>query len=128
MQRHCYFEMIMFKNPSVQSRAAYVLLARKLKTMDRTKNWEKNPNFRKEFLDKFVEKHGELYCEYCGLRNLVRKVTKQSEKLILATLDHIVPLSRGGSEFDISNIKLCCQKCNTLKGDMRVKEFERSVK
>ena len=39
-----------------------------------------------------------------------------------ATLDHVLPLSRGGlSTFD--NMKLCCKNCNNLKGDLLLSEF-----
>lgn len=32
------------------------------------------------------------------------------------TLDHVVPLSRGGSHDD-TNVRLCCSTCNSRKGD-----------
>ena len=40
-----------------------------------------------------------------------------------ATLDHLVPISRGGfSSFD--NLKLCCAGCNIQKADMLLEEYE----
>lgn len=39
-----------------------------------------------------------------------------------ATLDHEVPLSRGGLS-TLSNMRLCCSSCNNKKGDMLLDEF-----
>lgn len=33
------------------------------------------------------------------------------------TIDHFIPLAHGGS-WDISNLRLACQPCNNLKGDL----------
>lgn len=48
-------------------------------------------------------------CFYCGAR----------EKL---TVDHVVPLSRGGSHY-IDNIVPACQRCNSRKGRRTADEF-----
>lgn len=44
-------------------------------------------------------------CQYCGI-SLTSKT---------ATLDHIVPRSKGGST-DFLNLVTCCQRCNNKKG------------
>ncbi len=31
-------------------------------------------------------------------------------------VDHIVPVSKGGDEWDLSNLELSCPKCNLAKG------------
>jgi len=31
-------------------------------------------------------------------------------------VDHIVPLAKGGAEFDLTNLELSCPKCNLKKG------------
>lgn len=48
-------------------------------------------------------------CAYCG----------QAVKL---TVDHIIPLSRGGAN-DITNIALVCRICNSSKGDLTPSEW-----
>ena len=40
------------------------------------------------------------------------------------TVDHIVPRSRGGAEWAISNLQLMCHRCNTLKNDRTPQEWQ----
>lgn len=46
-------------------------------------------------------------CVYCD-----RELTTRN-----ATLDHVVPISRGGSKTDRGNMVACCAACNNEKGD-----------
>lgn len=64
----------------------------------------------KEFIESVynIEK-----CYYCK-----EKVPKD-----LRTLEHILPLNRGGLH-SINNITMACSKCNNSKRDMTEKEFE----
>lgn len=55
---------------------------------------------------------GDDYCFYCG-----KKLTRHN-----ATIDHIIPLSRGGTN-DKRNLVLCCQKCNWDKGSKLLSEW-----
>ena len=43
-----------------------------------------------------------------------------------ATIDHLMPVSRGGSD-DLSNLVRCCFRCNVLKGAMTEKEFKDAI-
>jgi hypothetical protein len=46
-----------------------------------------------------------------------------------ATLDHVIPRSKKGSN-DITNTVICCQRCNGLKGNISYEifvEFARTV-
>jgi len=55
-------------------------------------------------------------CQYCGC----------SLSNGTATLDHVLPRSRGGlHKFD--NVVASCKSCNNLKDDMTAKEFEKWV-
>jgi len=58
-----------------------------------------------------------LVCSYCGI-NL---------KDIRITLDHIKPVSQGGSD-DITNLTLACWHCNQSKGVCSVDEFLSYIK
>lgn len=39
------------------------------------------------------------------------------------TIDHVVPLSRGGSN-DVANMRPCCRGCNAAKGNLLVEEWQ----
>jgi len=48
-----------------------------------------------------------MVCNYC------QKIMSKAE----ATVDHIVPLSRGGARLDPNNLVACCLSCNSRKKD-----------
>jgi len=60
---------------------------------------------------KGILKRDKLMCQYCG--------KKCSNKT--ATLDHIIPKSRGGKN-NWTNIVTACFKCNGMKGDRTPRE------
>lgn len=45
-------------------------------------------------------------CMKCG-----KKVTRDNYHV-----DHIIPISKGGSEWDLNNLELACPECNLKKG------------
>lgn len=51
-------------------------------------------------------------CQYCGMQ--VFHST--------ASIDHIVPKSKGGTH-EVSNLRLCCSKCNAMKNGRDVEYF-----
>lgn len=57
-------------------------------------------------------------CNYCGVR-LTRHGTN---KPTAATVDHIIPRSRGGSNGSENRIP-CCLLCNRKKGSLMPHEF-----
>ena len=75
------------------------------------------------------EKEGTLKCEYCGKSPLIKnkssfeeiihlKIPRMSNVDKLATCDHKEPKSKGGDLYDYSNLAVCCDKCNGIKGNM----------
>ena len=63
------------------------------------------------------------HCHYCGIA-LVYVSVKQgnSAPLDRATIDHRVPVCRGGAD-SIENFVFCCRKCNEEKGQLTDKEY-----
>lgn len=60
------------------------------------------------------------FCHYCGV------LLENSVKGRRMTLDHYVPLSRGGSS-DLPNLVLCCITCNGKKDDLYGDDFKESI-
>lgn len=60
----------------------------------------------------FYNEHPTKRCKYC-LKDLDLKD---------ATIDHVIPTARGGTDY-YTNLVLACVKCNTLKGCLSVKGF-----
>lgn len=65
-------------------------------------------------------------CRFCGRRDLVvppagREHTAE-EASSLATLDHWLPRSRGGT-WEMSNLVLACRPCNGEKGQLTGEEY-----
>lgn len=56
------------------------------------------------------------YCGYCG-----RRVGRNT-----ATLDHAIPVSRGGTD-DLSNLVLACRPCNEAKADRTPREYALTI-
>lgn len=59
-----------------------------------------------------VYEQGNGICALCG-----RPISKER-----FTIDHILPLNRGGSN-DLSNLQISCEFCNKLKGDSKNEEY-----
>lgn len=124
--KHKKILRIFVKNPHIKSRAAYIKLKRKLKLLDPTENYKVNYHFRRTYLEKRLEKDGELVCEYCGKRDLILEpegLTKKLTTTMLATIDHVRAKVNGGSKFDENNIKISCPTCNNKKADMSEEAF-----
>lgn len=58
-------------------------------------------------------------CHYCG--TMTRRKSAQSD-LRGFTVDHLVPLSRGG-DWSLSNLVCACRECNNRKADMTEAEY-----
>lgn len=79
-------------------------------------------DFRMDLLTLWEEEHGTLKCVYCGQDNL-EKVTEGIRPQYQATLDHVKPLSKGGAEYDESNLVCACLRCNQKKANMTLEQF-----
>jgi 5-methylcytosine-specific restriction endonuclease McrA len=63
---------------------------------------------------KYVFERDHYCCKSCGRNN------QQTE----LTIDHIIPLARGGSN-DISKLQTLCRRCNIRKRDSLDPRFDR---
>lgn len=57
------------------------------------------------------------FCSYCQ-----EPLTTET-----ATLDHVEPVSRGGSKYANKNLVLACEVCNVAKDSMSAEEFRASA-
>lgn len=96
------------------SRSAYILLVKKYFYLTKPE-WEEWLDFREEYLSHVLKEKGELVCTYCGKRNL-KKDAPDYDKM-LATIDHIIPLAKGGLKYDLKNLTVACSPCNNNKKD-----------
>ena len=59
-------------------------------------------------------------CYICGIEmyfpDKSGKIDK-TERYRMATIDHVIPISKGGNVSDIGNMRLACSKCNRKKGN-----------
>lgn len=82
---------------------------------------------RRHFLRKRKrENNGKWICHYCGkiINNIqVRNKLYQKNNKILITVDHKIPLNKGGDLLLTSNMLECCTKCNSQKGIMDYNDF-----
>jgi len=97
-------------NPYIQSLAALILLEKDLASLELVEWLE----FRLKFLNS-----NELTCHYCNRKNLEIEVdmTNREKLKNLATIDHIIPISKGGAIYDINNCVVACFFCNQRKGN-----------
>lgn len=80
--------------------------------------------FSRLVLSTILRKTGVLKCEYCPNTNLrIQWDNKQIASNKKATLDHVVPVSKGGKHFDLDNIKVCCESCNSKKSNKDLDAF-----
>lgn len=85
------------------------------------KSWLKNK--RNRMLRKIEFKH--TYLEWIALKELYRNTCpscKRSEPEVRLTEDHIVPISKGGTD-SIANIQPLCRSCNSVKNNKEVRYF-----
>lgn len=81
------------------------------------------------FLNEEKQKHGDIVCHYCEKPGLIIEEHEMNvPNNIKATIDHVVPISKDGLLFDVSNLVPACGKCNSKKGSMSYDNFKKIVK
>jgi 5-methylcytosine-specific restriction endonuclease McrA len=127
-------DLILSDVSTCKSLASSILLRKYLMEMDadhleKMDLINKRIEFSRSYLESVLSRDGDIKCAYCGKGDLAIEYdgmrVKESKK---ATIDHIVPVSRGGGRFDASNITPCCGECNGKKGDKPLDEFFRTMK
>lgn len=65
-------------------------------------------------------------CSYCGCDVTERPHGKGQRRMSRATIDHVLPESRGGTN-DAENVVLACWGCNTVKGCRTPEEWAADI-
>lgn len=71
--------------------------------------------FRRQVTNTFLFARDEYSCQFCGRRQYELRFRE------CLTRDHLLPLSRGGTN-DWTNVITACSSCNTRKGNRRPEE------
>ena len=110
-------ENVTYKNPTIDSRASYELLRRKLfhsrviPFIHKGRLWLK---FRNRFVREKQRTEG-LICHYCKSELCWNDFGKPKNKRV--TIDHVIPLSKGGDKWNKKNLVIACETCNREKGN-----------
>jgi len=81
--------------------------------------------FSRAYLTKVLCEKGDLKCSYCSKTNLLIELEGMDvPKNRKATIDHIIPISKGGEVFSEENVTVSCYDCNNKKGSLDLKDFE----
>jgi 5-methylcytosine-specific restriction endonuclease McrA len=115
-------ELILIEDPPLTSRAAGILLRRKLIRTAVYHGYQGWLRFRLETLERWQAERGVLTCHYCGRTPLIIDGLPDTDDL--ATLDHVIPRARGGSHYDLANLVAACNLCNGKKGDKLPEHFK----
>lgn len=68
-----------------------------------------------------VKKHGSR-CHYCGIAMTFEPAVGHAYIPTKATIEHLLPLSRGGSH-TWDNVRACCWQCNVRKNNKTAEEW-----
>lgn len=109
---------IVYGTPTAGSYGDYLLLKDYYWKRDKTQDWRHKVFFNIKFLRSQKEIYGDLVCAYCGKTHL--EIETPNDKKVphskMATVDHFVPTSQGGDEYNTDNFVVACGKCNGKKG------------
>lgn len=126
------------ENVSIKSQSSLILLNDYLREHDEDyikSLWELQEylNRRYIYLLKIKKTRGDLVCHYCGKNHLeigFRSVVlsnQNNKNPKLATIDHVIPVSKGIDILDETNWVVSCKKCNNKKGSKDYNEFKKRI-
>lgn len=122
-------DTIHFEIVSPKTLASYIMLSDSLRKqdvdfLDKYSEVFKRIEFSRNYLTKKQIECGTLTCVYCQKSELVIELDgMRVNHNIMATIDHVVPISKGGGIYDLENIVVACGKCNTNKSNKNVEDF-----
>lgn len=121
---------IIAKNPEPNSLAGYILLKQTYSIRDSSRQGSKIHyrvwlTFRNKYIRRIRKQNkGKLPCAYCDKTSLNPNHGSAHARMSgKATIDHILPLSKGGKKFDESNLIVACSACNGAKADILPENF-----
>jgi len=108
-------QVVTIEDPHPGSMAGMIALRRTYRDIELDR-WLK---LRESILEACEAIHGCLVCHYCGKRDLVQEENPVNgrQPANMATIDHVIPLSKGGAKDDPDNLVIACQRCNEKKAD-----------
>ena len=78
-------------------------------------------DFSRKYLFKLLKDKGNLICHYCNRQYLkieMDSVLHPISEYEKASIDHIIPVSKGGDIFNSENMIVSCALCNSIRGNM----------
>ena len=104
---------VLVKEPYVESYAALVLLKRYYYSIVKPE-WLVWLEFRTNHLT-IIQNTCELRCHYCNKGPLI--IDANNKNPLVATLDHVIPIAKGGEVYNTTNLVVSCYPCNQKKAD-----------
>jgi len=129
-----WVDTIYFEIKTPKSYASYILLRHYYSELDvdninSIANKMRMIGFSRDYLTQIKKQNGCLCCSYCNKPNLIIELQDMKVPLFKkATIDHVIPISKGGALFNYDNIVVACGTCNNKKGDKTVEEFLKNNK
>lgn len=127
------YHTVEYKEHHLQSLASYILLKKmycRQQIKCGVKKYRLWLTFRNRVLRRIKKRDGSLTCFFCGTKNLSANHKNPLKHLYngLATLDHYMPKSKGGGQFNKDNLVCACSTCNGLKADLMPDVFYNKIK